>query len=363
MRSRIRQNARGFTLIELLVVIAIIAVLIALLLPAVQSAREAARRAQCTNNLKQIGLALMNYESANGCFPMGSYQMPYPGDSRTSNPGGCQGNHEHSVFLSMCSFLEQQNVFNAQNFNVHYMGTKPEAMANSTVAAAGISALWCPSDPVVALPNATYFTGPNGFANRFSSYHANAGTWFSPGRYIPPTCAGFSQQVSQANGIFNFYSKTTIAAITDGTSNTMSFGEYAYGRIPSINNPANCWGWWNSGNYADSMFTTSYPMNPFNKISDGGTGAAINVYEWFCAASSFHPGGANFAFCDGSVHFLKDSINQWPCTVNPATTTGQTFSSNIAVGNGNTYTVTGPMSVYQSLSTRAGGEVISSDSY
>jgi prepilin-type N-terminal cleavage/methylation domain-containing protein/prepilin-type processing-associated H-X9-DG protein len=347
-----RHTARGFTLIELLVVIAIIAVLIALLLPAVQAAREAARRAQCTNNMKQIGLALANYESAIGCFPMGSYMMYPPGNP---NGGECSSQHEHSIFLGLLPFFEQQNVFNAQNFNVHFMGTVSPAMANTTVAAAGISALWCPSDPSVSVADTRYF---GTWATRYSSYHGNAGTWFSPARKASPNCACFSfgTQLSQANGVFNFYSHTTIAAISDGTSNTMATGEYAYGKVPSVGSPSSCWGWWNSGNYADSMFTTSYPMNPFNKVSDGGTGSAINVAQWYCAASSFHPGGANFGFMDGSVHFLKDSIQQYPCIPGG-------FSSNVVAGAQNTYTLTAPMSVYQALSTRAGGEVISSDAY
>jgi prepilin-type N-terminal cleavage/methylation domain-containing protein/prepilin-type processing-associated H-X9-DG protein len=366
MRSTHRQPARGFTLIELLVVIAIIAVLIALLLPAVQAAREAARRAQCTNNIKQLGLALANYESTNSCYPQGGFMQPPPG-TPTATP--CSGRHEHSIFVSMLPFLEQQNVYNAQNFAVHYMyvgSYAPLALANLTANSAGISALWCPSDPVVAIPSLAYETAigsPIIFATRYSSYHGSAGTWFSPARRADPNCAcfSFSTQVSQANGVFSFYSKTTIASITDGTSNTMAFGEYAYGRVPSASAPASCWGWWNSGNYADSMFNTSYPMNPFNKVSDGGTGASINVQEWYCAASSFHPGGANFGFCDGSVHFLKDSINQYPCIT--LSGSAQPFSSNIFVGPANTYTVQAPMSVYQALSTRNGGEVISSDSY
>jgi prepilin-type N-terminal cleavage/methylation domain-containing protein/prepilin-type processing-associated H-X9-DG protein len=369
MRLSDRQSARGFTLIELLVVIAIIAVLIALLLPAVQSAREAARRAQCTNNLKQIGLGLANYESANSVYPQGGFMMNAPGNPQG---GECSAQHEHSMFVGLLPFLEQQNVFNSQNFMVVYMTTNTHkfiGLANMTANGAGITALWCPSDPAVSVASTVYTASIGGgcpaFVQRFTSYHGNAGTWFSPARKASPNCAcfNFSTQVSQANGIFNFYSKTSIASITDGTSNTIAFGEYAYGKVPSTNSPSSCWGWWNSGNYADTMFTTSYPMNPFNRVGDGGTGAAINVAEWYCAASSFHPGGANFGFCDGSVHFLKDSINQYPCVVNPATTTGQTFSSNVAVGPANTYTLTAPMSVYQALSTRNGGEVISSDSY
>ena len=149
-----RRSARGFTLIELLVVIAIIAVLIALLLPAVQAAREAARRAQCTNNLKQLALAVMNYESANGVFPLGSFHDAPAGRPLLTVPGS--GRHEHGILVRLLPYYEQAPLYNAFNANVHYF-----SYPNTTVLATGITSLWCPSDGVVA--NARQPPGGRGF--------------------------------------------------------------------------------------------------------------------------------------------------------------------------------------------------------
>ena len=345
-------SRRGFTLIELLVVIAIIAVLISLLLPAVQSAREAARRAQCVNNLKQLALATHNYIDANGVFPIGSFKKSLnadgsapPGDTSATK---CSGRHEHSILVRLLPYYEQGSVYNAFNNAVHYSDPP-----NGTVQATGVTTLWCPSDPSVSQIDFANFS----YGMRFTSYKGNSGTWFSPGRYQDADCVGslFSTLTGQANGIFNFYSRPTIGAVTDGTSNTMLLGEFAYGKLS--HGDQICWAWWDSGNYSDSMYTTLYPLNPFNKVGDLGTGAAINSDLYTSAASSFHPGGANFAFCDGSVKFLKDSIQQPP--INPTTSLPQ----NITVAAGNVYTIIGQLSIYQALSTRNGGEVISADGY
>ncbi len=140
-KSRSQRNCsehRGFSLIELLVVISVIGVLVALLLPAIQSAREAARRIQCSNNLKQLALACLNYESVYEAFPIG-IPMMYEPDPAFGYFGTTQ-----SLFVSMLGQLEQQPLYNAVNFSRSIY-----ASANYTIFATGLDVLWCPSDPSI----------------------------------------------------------------------------------------------------------------------------------------------------------------------------------------------------------------------
>jgi prepilin-type N-terminal cleavage/methylation domain-containing protein/prepilin-type processing-associated H-X9-DG protein len=337
----------GFTLIELLVVISIIGVLIALLLPAVQAAREAARRSQCTNNLKQLGLAMHGYLDAHGVMPLGSFKLPPPAGG---NP--CKGGHEAGAFIALLPFLEQSPLFSAFNSSVHY-----ETAPNSTVNGTGLSVLWCPSDGLVAQADSQHF----GWPVRFCSYMGSAGTWNSPPENRGPGCTlqNFQALLSQANGVVFYYSSVRLAGVTDGTSNTFLFGEHAYGKNPTIELPD--WNWWFSGNYGDTMFTTMFPMNPLGKIPDipNQTLYGIDINPSIQAASSYHAGGAHFAFCDGSVRFLKETIDCSP--FDPATGLPQGWSQSA----GGLYSVNPPgrVGVYQALSTRNGGEVISADSY
>jgi prepilin-type N-terminal cleavage/methylation domain-containing protein/prepilin-type processing-associated H-X9-DG protein len=339
------KSRRGFTLIELLVVIAIIGVLIALLLPAVQAAREAARRAQCTNNLKQIALAAQNYHDQQGSFPIGSPLMfdPLIGVAAESQ----------STFVSMLAHFEQQPLYNAMNFSRSIYVAE-----NQTVYRTGLSTLWCPSDGQITRERSigAYLNSPN-FRFKFTSYAGCVGTYFPEVLFYyygpNPNDPGIMTRAQPLTGIYTYNYSYRIADITDGTSNTMIYGERANGKFsPSdIDN----WGWWGDAVESDTLFTTLYPLNPFNKIKQTNDEYTDSYVE---SASSFHPGGANFAFADGSVRFIKDTINSW--AYNPAT--------GYPIGlkdNSGFYTLTPgtKMGVYQALSTRSGGETISADSY
>jgi prepilin-type N-terminal cleavage/methylation domain-containing protein/prepilin-type processing-associated H-X9-DG protein len=374
----------GFTLIELLVVIAIIAVLIALLLPAVQSAREAARRAQCTNNLKQIALAAMNYESSNGALPGGSYSGIDP-----NNPPHWGTYPENfSCFVRMLSYFEQSPMYNAVNFNLC-----SSDMANITICGVQVNSLICPSDTkneTIPFPANRASTGVTpgwsfneipanfpavtGLPQAFTSYAGNAGTFtFGYTNLMPTSVLGFF------NGLIYNDSTVKLSNITDGTSNTFIFAEHSKGHLylldPGYAVSDNCW---NSGRWYDTLFATLYPMNIGIGNYVGFGGGTNDSYYYPTAAGSFHPGGANFAFCDGSVRFIKNSISSW------AFQTGNKDSFGDAMPDNTTFvtvTATAPaikagsyllnslngapatLGVYQQLSTRAGGEVISADSY
>jgi prepilin-type N-terminal cleavage/methylation domain-containing protein/prepilin-type processing-associated H-X9-DG protein len=334
---------RGFTLIELLVVIAIISVLIALLLPAVQAAREAARRIQCVNNLKQLGLAAMNYHDVNGAFPP------------TANNSSATATPDFAMKGKMLPFFEQTAAYNSLNNSFLYSDPP-----NFTVRILQVTTFLCPSDTNV--PNGTTTVGGMTGQPGYHSYPNNIGT------YARNNGNMFDGPAYEMGASFG--GTVTIATVSDGTSNTVIFSEYIRGQdnanidgpsqiykdnVDSASNPAplpqlvaNCMAvplvsqgnplgssdqwqkgadWLNQncgkgGGYSHVMYPNARACY-FSSTNASKTYTMVN-------ASSFHPGGVNVAFLDGSVKFIKNSVNP------PA---------------------------WWAISTKAGGEVVSADSY
>ncbi len=355
---RSTKSPPGFTLIELLVVILFVGILMALLLPAVQTAREAARRAQCTNNLKQIALALHHYESANGCFPVGS-----PLDVATfSNQWISAGEYlnNQSIFVALLPQLEEPKLFNATNFalNIHLA-------VNMTVQRTQVGTLLCPSDArawEIDQPVDWITDFPvSQFRVAHASYAGSAGTWFH--RAHKPTSIPSQATLSaQDNGIFYVSSRTRVAEIVDGTSHTLLLGE----RRLSPRSPQD-WNWWYDSWLGSTLFSTQAPINPW-RVSTRSARASSSLPQspsnfedsaYIHSASSPHPGGANFAMCDGSVRFLKETIDCWP--IDPATGNPTAVKDGNGLFDGTTLYMMVPgarLGVYQALSTRNGAEVI-----
>ncbi len=278
-------------------------------------------------------------------------------------------------------YTEQLPLFNAVNFNVN-MYNAP----NTTISAMGIASLWCPSDPLVA----NFYTYPAGSIGtlpglplpmHYTSYGANSGEFFifdQTNAIIQANCEATADAApgeQQMNGIIYYLSHVNLAGITDGTSNTFAFAERGHGKFPASD--VNCWNWWTSGNYGDTMFCTLYGINvwfknPFNVTLGARCAGTTGPDEFVSSPGSFHPGGANISFCDGSVKFIKDSISSWQ--INPSSVGAYGSPSTTCVPVGVSLGVNGDASVYyipagtkigvlQQLSTRNGGETISSDSY
>ncbi|HJT32416.1 MAG TPA: DUF1559 domain-containing protein [Pirellulales bacterium] len=341
-----RNSARsGFTLVELLVVIAIIGILIALLLPAVQAAREAARRSQCTNNMKQIGVALHNYTDIYGRFPM-------PGWIQTPNVGW---QNRYSNRVRLLPYMEQQTIYNQLTFNAFVIpvpgGTAQVEQSRmpdgSTLVEDVVLSAWiCPSDDY---PNShiwsghsnVNYTGSIGAQSWPSPFGLNinlvvgpspytgdtTGNWFGTGDWGHGNDAdGTGNRIS---GVFSRGSTTVsrcwsaaLADIADGTANVIAFGET---RAPACSDHGQ--GGWleaNSGWVGGTPPPINFPTCIGNHIPVAGSNYLLTqnnvwnppnylyqIQNWSTCIGfkSKHPTGAQFLMCDGSVHFLQDTIN------------------------------------------------------
>jgi prepilin-type N-terminal cleavage/methylation domain-containing protein/prepilin-type processing-associated H-X9-DG protein len=370
MISRIR---RGFTLIELLVVIAIIAVLIALLLPAVQSAREAARRAQCVNNLKQIGLAMHNYHTAINTFPMGNslnVQGPGTTDFALWNSWSAQA--------LMLGYLEQMPLYNTINFAFGPYPVNQLTNINSTSSNTVIKAFLCPSDPNAGAgqnADVAYGGNINNYAACFGASTTNGSGWDN--NLLPYN----HQTPVGTSGVFAFIQPYGVQHCVDGTSNTIAYAEWLVGDgrqasgskyrgnmemndgsgTPGFDNAqtnlavvnaaltlcrtkfqsepnstantiTDYKGWrWALGCYGFGSFNAvQVPNDVVGGCRDGDGAEGWADGGWAIGASSAHPGGINVLFADGSCKFVKNSIAQ---------------------------------TIWMRIGTRNGSEVVSADSY
>jgi prepilin-type N-terminal cleavage/methylation domain-containing protein/prepilin-type processing-associated H-X9-DG protein len=304
-----RYRARGFTLIELLVVIAIIAVLIGLLLPAVQAAREAARRGQCINNLKQLGLALSSYEHTRTVLPPG-YVSGADASGNDTGPGW-------GWAALLLPEIEQTVLFNATNFSIAI-----EAPANSTCRLATVNGFLCPSDPAATVYWAVQRNVATGAAVQNICQVA-------PSNYVG--MYGTGEPGPDGDGILFRDSQIAIRDVLDGTSQTLFLGERSHqlgdatwvgsvtGAIlyPTDNN--------NIGRYATETSSGMVLGHAGEGLGPGDPRSDVNQFY------SLHAGrGVNFLFGDGHVAFLKATMNY---------------------------------RAYQALATRAGGEVVPADAY
>ena len=330
-KSEIRDlRSSGFTLVELLVVITIIGILIALLLPAVQAAREAARRSQCSNNLKQIGLALHNFESQYKTFPPGimtKMRMPTLGSYTVG------GAYEWTYFLDfLLPDLEQEAYYDAIGGPQFQTDLYDNPAVWAAINNVSLPALLCPSDVIdnnafiitsvknVQQPN--YLFAKVNYLGIFSGLNDGDGAWSATNWATWLSAAGRSIASTTRRAVFCYGKGTAIADITDGTSNTMAVAEYLKGldswdaRGQPYTNRAGCQTLFvtlgpNSA-AADNLCTVflsdgSTVSDPGSNLPCVGGGDGAN----FASPRSRHPGGVNVVFCDGSVHFIGDAIDTY----------------------------------------------------
>jgi prepilin-type N-terminal cleavage/methylation domain-containing protein len=329
--ASVRAGRRAFTLVELLVVIAIIGVLVALLLPAVQAAREAARRSSCSNNLKQIGIAMHNCHDTYGHMPPWAYDFV---TAPPGNPIGAQ-TQGHSPLTVILPFLEQGNILASTKLEYSVLDPRnwPPNWGTNPSAATQVKTYVCPSTPnriidlspymiSLGLPNAGPFTvGATDYV-AVRGAHNNFRTACAPTMPDPSdSCGvlGIKGTASVPNGEL-LTGKARMADIIDGTSNTILIGEsagrhqvYSKGHRPVTPNTPGSAGWsLNAGSFDYNSAIRLRGGSADGLIQDGGCNVINNRNVWSTATSqfyAFHPGGCQVVRADGSVQFLPETTN------------------------------------------------------
>ncbi len=285
-------SRKGFTLVELLVVIAIIGILIALLLPAVQSAREAARRMQCANNLKQVGIAAHGYHNAIGCFPMGLAMWGSPGVCSASSDPADSYYPGFGWGAFLLPYMEHSPTYENLNFDVPSYGATPNYETGATF----VEQYMCPSDPQ-GLELVSCCTKPAGQGNGARQEEDLARTCLAGVADSRNWRCDSRWPRSDGNGIIYNLSGVKVAEVTDGTSSTLLVGE-----IPGVGTGTYNGQFWISWNVMSTQNGINLPIR---------LGSAAN--PWSSSTYGFgshHPGGCHFVYADGSTHFLVETISQ-----------------------------------------------------
>ena len=271
-----KRRSYGFTLVELLVVIAIIAILVALLLPAVQAAREAARRIQCSNHFRQVGIAMHNYHAAIGSFPPGTNQWDW--DACGAPPGETENCSGWSWSAHILPYLEEASIYDQFDFTQRHVSLG----ANRDASAQFVTVYLCPSDPTGA--EIVEIGGGFNPARTNMACVADSYDW---------TCDGYHYR-SDGDGVLFNISEVKVGHITDGTSNTLMVGEIVGG------GPGSNWGYpW----VVHNIYSTR------NGINLNVPAISIFYDPDVSGFASYHPGGCHFLVCDGSVNFLSENID------------------------------------------------------